>query len=159
MHGMQPMHCARIRDRIQDWFDTPGAPAMPDDVRTHVHDCAECRTFIQRWNRIEAGLQTLREDAPRLSADFHASLRSRVERQPLRRARLADLQIARFARPTQFAMGAACAALLLLFLAHVVISSRMLVGASPTHFAITSPRVSSPERGGPSSSLPFVRTP
>lgn len=161
---MHRMHCARIRDRIQDWFDSPGAPAMPDDVREHVHACAECRAFIQRWNRIEAGLQSLREDAPRLSLDFHSSLRARVERLPSGRPRFADLQIARFARPAQLAMSAACVALLLLFLARVVIGSHLLVGGSPTHLAITSPHLGAPERGAGSSTglsgvLPFEKTP
>jgi predicted anti-sigma-YlaC factor YlaD len=82
------MRCDRSRARIQDWLDEPGAPAMPAEIREHIRDCTDCRSFIKRWNTIEAGLMTMREQAPRLSPDFGHSLQARLHAGPVRRERV-----------------------------------------------------------------------
>ncbi len=74
------MSCEIARERLQDWFDRPGSPSLSPDVGEHVKDCADCRTFATRWNRIELQLQAMKEDGPTLSPNFALGLRGRMAR-------------------------------------------------------------------------------
>jgi len=47
---------------------------MPVAAAAHLRACAECRDYVRRWDRIELGLQALRDSAPLPSADFRLSL-------------------------------------------------------------------------------------
>lgn len=79
------MSCTTIRARLHDWMDQPGAPGMPAEVALHVHDCADCRSFIKRWNSIELSIQSARSDVPPMSSGFRAAIYDRLDQPRVRR--------------------------------------------------------------------------
>jgi hypothetical protein len=73
------MSCKSIRAQIHDWMDLPSPGAMPDPIRDHIRDCPECHAFIKRWNAVEVGLVSMRNQAPALSTGFESALDSRLD--------------------------------------------------------------------------------
>jgi len=57
---------------------------MPPEIKKHVRRCVDCRALITRWNAIELRLQTMREETPRLSADFSLVLQARLRAEQCR---------------------------------------------------------------------------
>jgi hypothetical protein len=119
------MRCETARERIQDWFDSASATAMPPDIGAHVHECAECKGFIQRWNRIEVSMQSMRTESPGPSPAFRSSLQARLDSIPARRPRLQDLPIARMFRPVRYALAMASVVLIIALAAHFAGSIRL----------------------------------
>lgn len=72
------MRCETAIEQIQEWLDKASTGAMPEEIGAHIRGCAECRTFIQRWNHIEVGIQSLREEAPLLPNTFAEGLKARL---------------------------------------------------------------------------------
>lgn len=70
--------CRTIRKQIHRWMDAPSPATMPETIRDHVGDCADCRSFIKEWNAIEVGLVSIRDHAPSLTAGFASSLDARL---------------------------------------------------------------------------------
>jgi predicted anti-sigma-YlaC factor YlaD len=107
------MRCENSRARIQEWLDTPGATAMSPEIGEHIRECTECRGFIKKWNSIELGLQSMREQAPQLSSDFSFSVQSRIQ------AEQAASRSPWSFRPWHFALvGASAAALFIAMFFH-----------------------------------------
>jgi hypothetical protein len=62
---------------------------MPADAALHLRECSACRDFVRSWDRIELGLQALRDTDPQPSPDFQISLErvpARVTRERVRRS-------------------------------------------------------------------------
>ncbi len=72
------MSCTNYREKIQDWFDAPGAPSMPDELRDHVRVCTDCTQHIRNWNSLEISLRSIRDQIPQMSADFRSNLNAAI---------------------------------------------------------------------------------
>jgi hypothetical protein len=148
------MRCDRVRKQIQNWFDTPGSPAMPDSIREHVRKCVPCRVLITRWNAIELQIQSLREHTPNLSPDFTYSLqaRLRVEAAGIRRP-----WIARYWRLTL--AGASTAAIMFFLALHLLGGTHPPTNAPPLAAVRNSPTIQKENSPASlSSGLPLANT-
>ena len=72
------MSCTNYREKMQDWFDATGAPAMPDELRDHVRVCTDCTQYIRNWNSLEISLRSIRDQIPQMSADFRSNLNAAI---------------------------------------------------------------------------------
>ena len=102
------MTCSTAREMLHDWFDMSGGGAIPPEAALHIRECTLCRSFVREWDRIELGLQSLRETTPAPSADFRISL----ERRPIRRERRGAYRTPRIYLRWAAATGATLAAIL-----------------------------------------------
>jgi predicted anti-sigma-YlaC factor YlaD len=134
---------------------------MPDVLRDHIHLCEDCRLFIQQWNAIELGLQSLKKQTPSISRDLRVAIHSRIQ---FERALSSHLQWKRW----QIALaGLSAAGLLLACLYHILCTAGVMThlrSAGPSLAATPPPPPSHAPRpqGSPaqiSPPLPFPNSP
>jgi predicted anti-sigma-YlaC factor YlaD len=127
---------------------------MPEEIREHIHDCSDCRSFIKRWNAVEAGLMSMRGAAPQLSPDFSHSLHARLRAGQVKRERM------RVPVKWTFAVaGASSLAVLVLLVLYLVGAKHSGVPAlSGAAYANGRPGGSVPDSPSPFSNLPLANT-
>jgi predicted anti-sigma-YlaC factor YlaD len=145
------MACAKGNKIIHDWLDQPHSGSAPEEVAAHLRECSECRTFVQRWNAIELGIQAARRNVPPLTHDLNRAVWTRI-RMGRRRVTLAAF---RRRALVAVAMGAAVIAAIALALMSLHLADSASHPASSALAVMRSaPAPHTPEDAAPQGPIP-----